>query len=168
MEGLKSTIVRGTCIVCIGFKCSIPPWGFQGYKNPVKIYLGLRKSSSQILPVLGKFSFYLFDKWLASGPYWASENENVLAPQEILLVLDGTFFEPWFPQHKTPRSTHTLYLIYLFISTTPQWDASPLQGLQKWWRHKWHTMHAEVMTFNNALAILDIAKQTNKIMYSRR
>ena len=50
----------------------------------------------QILLALGKifFFFYLVGRSLASRSYWASENENALAPQEILLVLDGTFFEP--------------------------------------------------------------------------
>lgn len=88
--------------------------------------------------------------------------------QENLLVPDGTFFEPWFPQHKATKSTYILHLIYLFISTTSQLDASPLQSLQfkvmetkdtqcmqKWWH----------LTMSWLSWTLELNKVTNLVTY---
>lgn len=78
------------------------------------------------------------------------------------------FFEPWFPQHKATKSTYILHLIYLFISTTSQLDASPLQSLQfkvmetkgtqcmqKWWH----------LTMSWLSWTLELNKVTNLVTY---
>lgn len=42
------------------------------------------------------------------------------------------------------------------------WAGSPCRTKKMADQNKWHTMHAEAMTFNDVLAILDIEKQTSR------